>query len=146
MREKPVLFRAKNLSASIWKSRPNICSLICGYFTARLLHSDFGSSKSKKNLVSSLHLFLSIFYSFLLDVSVTLNSQMWPTITPGLSGFWDQSQVNSVLNTAFWSVEQTDFKNVIVENIHWVLFEDAEVAEVKQPRNSKRRKFYYEKW
>ena len=31
-------------------------------------------------------------------------------------------------------------------NIHWVLFEDAEVAKVKQPRNSKRRKFYYEKW
>ena len=42
-------------------------------------------------------------------------------------------------------MEQTDFKNVIVENIHWALFEDAEVAEVKRPRNSKRRKFYYEK-
>ena len=25
-------------------------------------------------------------------------------------------------------MEQTDFKNVIVENIHWALFEDAEVA------------------
>ena len=48
--------------------------------------------------------------------------------------------------SAFWSVEQTDFKNVIVENIHWALIEDAEVAEVKRPRNSKRRKFYYEKW
>ena len=51
--------------------------------------------------------------------------------TPGLSGFWDQSQANSALYSAFWSVEQTDFKNVIVENIHWALFEDAEVAEVK---------------
>ena len=40
-------------------------------------------------------------------------------------------------------MEQTD---VIVENIHWALFEDAEVAEVKRPRNSKPRKFYYEKW
>ena len=38
-----------------------------------------------------------------------------------------------------------NFKNVIVENIHWALFEDAEVAEVKRPRNSKRRKFYYKK-
>ena len=66
--------------------------------------------------------------------------------TPGLSGFWDQSQANSALYRAFWSVEQTDFKNVIVENIHWALFEDAEVAEVKQPRNSKRREFYYKKW
>ena len=42
-------------------------------------------------------------------------------------------------------MESTDFKNVIVENIPPALFEDAEVAEVKQPRNSKRRKFYYEK-
>ena len=66
--------------------------------------------------------------------------------TPGLSGFWDQSQANSALYSAFWSAEQTDFKNVIVENIHWALFEDAEVAKVKQPRNSKRQKFYYKKW
>ena len=42
-------------------------------------------------------------------------------------------------------MEQTDFKNVIVENIPPALFEDAEIAEVKQPRNSKRQKFYYEK-
>ena len=49
--------------------------------------------------------------------------------TPGLSGFWDQSQANSALYSTFRSVEQTDFKNVIVENIHWALFEDAEVAE-----------------
>ena len=41
--------------------------------------------------------------------------------------------------------EPTDFNNVIVENIPPALFEDAEVAEVKRPRNSKRRKFYYEK-
>jgi hypothetical protein len=27
-------------------------------------------------------------------------------------------------------VEPTDFKNVIFENIHWALSEDAEVAEV----------------
>ena len=26
-------------------------------------------------------------------------------------------------------MEQTDFKNVIVENIHWALIEDTEVAE-----------------
>ena len=38
-------------------------------------------------------------------------------------------------------MEPTDFKNVIVENIHWALSEDAEVAKVKQPQNSKRRKF-----
>ena len=37
--------------------------------------------------------------------------------TPGLSGFWDQSRVNSALYIAFWSVEPTDYKNVIVENI-----------------------------
>ena len=54
--------------------------------------------------------------------------------------------MNSVLYSAFWSVEQTDFKNVIVENIPWALFEDAEVAEVKRPRNSKQQKFYCKKW
>ena len=63
-----------------------------------------------------------------------------------LSGFWDQSQANSALYIAFWSVEPTDFKNVIIENIPPALSEDAEVAEVKRPRNSKRRKFYYKKW
>ena len=42
-------------------------------------------------------------------------------------------------------MEPTDFKNVIVENIPPALFEDAEVAEVKQPRNPKRRKFHYGK-
>ena len=31
-------------------------------------------------------------------------------------------------------MEPTDFKNVIVENIHWALSEDAEVADVKQPQ------------
>ena len=66
-------------------------------------------------------------------------------LTLGLSRFWDQSQVNSALYIKFWSVELTDFKNVIVENIPPALFEDAEVAEVKQPRNPKRQKFYYEK-
>ena len=42
-------------------------------------------------------------------------------------------------------MEPTDLKNVIVENIPTALFEDAEDAEVKRPRNSKRQKFYYEK-
>ena len=64
-------------------------------------------------------------------------------VTPDQSGFWDQSQANSALYSVFWSVEQTDLKSVIVENIHWALFKDAEVAEVKQPRNSKRRRLPY---
>ena len=72
-------------------------------------------------------------------------SSVWPD-TPGLSGVWDQNRVNSAPYIAFWSVEPTDLKNVIVENIPPSLSEDAEVAEVKRPQNSKRRKFYYEKW
>ena len=36
-----------------------------------------------------------------------------------------------------FSFERTDFKNVIFENIHWAHSEDAEVAEVKRPRNPK---------
>ena len=63
-----------------------------------------------------------------------------------LSRFKDKNQANRALYSVNYSVEHTDFKNVIVENIPPALSEDAEVAEVKQPRNSKRRKFYYEKW
>ena len=40
-----------------------------------------------------------------------------------------------------FSVFHTDFKNVIFEKIHRPPSEDAEVAEVKRPRNPKRRKF-----
>ena len=40
-----------------------------------------------------------------------------------------------------FSLECTDFKNVIFEKIHWAHSEDAEVAEVKRPRNPKWRKF-----
>ena len=36
-----------------------------------------------------------------------------------------------------FSLECTDFKNIIFEKIHWAHSEDAEVAEVKQPRNPK---------
>ena len=36
-----------------------------------------------------------------------------------------------------FSLECTDFKNVIFEKIHWAPSEVAEVAEVKRPRNSK---------
>ena len=57
---------------------------------------------------------------------------------------WPERILRSTVH-AFWSVEPTDFKNVIVENIPPALFEDAEVAEVKWPRNSKQQKFYYEK-
>ena len=42
-------------------------------------------------------------------------------------------------------MEPTDFKNAIVEKIPPAVFEVAEVAEVKRPRNWKRQKFYYEK-
>ena len=55
-------------------------------------------------------------------------------VTPGLSGFWDQSQANSELYSEFWSLEPTDFKNLIVENIHLALSEDAKVPNVKWPR------------
>jgi hypothetical protein len=53
--------------------------------------------------------------------------------------------LRSKSNSAFWSVEPTDFKNVILENIPPALSEVAEVAKVKQSRNPKWRKFYYEK-
>ena len=40
-------------------------------------------------------------------------------------------------HTSSFSLERTDFKNVIFEKNHWAHSEDAEVAEVKQPRNQK---------
>ena len=42
-------------------------------------------------------------------------------------------------------MQPTDFKNVIVENIPLAVFEDADVAEIQQPQNSKIQEFYYEK-
>ena len=43
-------------------------------------------------------------------------------------------------------MEPTDFKNVIIEDIHGGPSEDTEVVEVKRPWNSKQLKFYFEKW
>ena len=40
-------------------------------------------------------------------------------------------------HASYFSLECTDFKNVIFEKIHWAHSEDTEVAEVKRPRNLK---------
>ena len=40
-------------------------------------------------------------------------------------------------HTSSFSLERTDFKNVIFEKIPWAPSEVAEVAEVKRPQNSK---------
>ena len=66
--------------------------------------------------------------------------------TPCLSGFWDQSQVNGALYIAIWSVEPTDFKNVIFEDIHWALFEIAEVAEETQNDENSKSKLIKNRW
>ena len=58
---------------------------------------------------------------------------------------WVDFKIKVKQIAAFWSAEPTDFKNVIVETILPALSEVAEVAEVKQHRNPKLRKFYYEK-
>ena len=68
------------------------------------------SKTNQKATIIDIKLLLGI---KILDVFPSLPN----SITPGLSGFWDQSQANSPLYIAFWSVEPTDFKNVIVENI-----------------------------
>ena len=71
---------------------------------------------------------------YLLDFDLKLRSgQGWCIISISLSSP-TQFRVNIALYSAFWSVEPTDFKNVIVENIPPALFEDAQVAEVKRPR------------
>ena len=44
-------------------------------------------------------------------------------------------------HTSSFSLERTDFENVIFEKIPWAPSEDAEVTEVKQPWNTKPRKF-----
>ena len=66
--------------------------------------------------------------------------------TTGLKGFWDQSQTNSAVYSAFWSVEPTDFKNVIIENISPALSFEWPACLLKFYRKQKRRKSYYEKW
>ena len=42
--------------------------------------------------------------------------------TPGLKGFWDESQTNKANYSAFWSVDATMFKNVISLKIFPQLF------------------------
>ena len=64
--------------------------------------------------------------------------------TPGLSGFWDQSWVNSALYIAFWSVEPNDFKNVIVEIIHLSYLESFHFSNFQRPASEAANKF--EKW
>ena len=48
---------------------------------------------------------------------ISFGSDLSKIVTPGLGGFWDQSQVNSALYIEFWSVDPSDLKNVIVGNI-----------------------------
>ena len=64
----------------------------------------------------------------------------WPFAPP----LWkDLVKISSrkLWHTSSFSLERTDFKNVIFEKIHWAHSEDAEVAEVKQPQNPKQQKF-----
>ena len=60
-----------------------------------------------------------------------------PQLTPPL---WiDLVKISSrkPRNASSFSLEYSDLKNVIFEKIHWAHSEDAEVAEVKRPRNPK---------
>ena len=60
-----------------------------------------------------------------------------PTSTPPL---WrDLVKISQIKlwHTSSFLLERTDFENVIFEKIPWAPSEDAEVAEVKQPRNPK---------
>ena len=66
-------------------------------------------------------------------------------ITPSLSRGWDQNRVNSTLYIAFWSVEPTDIKNVIIENISPALSLYWPACLLKFYRKQKQRKFYNEK-
>ena len=54
--------------------------------------------------------------------------------TPPLWRDLEKISSRNLWPTSSFSLERTDFKNVIFEKIHWAHSEDAEVAEVKRPR------------
>jgi hypothetical protein len=56
---------------------------------------------------------------------------LWPDLVKILT--------RKLRHASSFSLERTDFKNIIFEKIHWAHSEDAEVAEVKRPRIPKRR-------
>ena len=64
-----------------------------------------------------------------LNLSTEITPPLWTDLVKMFS--------RKMRHASFFSFEHTDFKNVIFENIHWAHSEDAEVAEVKQPRNPK---------
>ena len=67
----------------------------------------------------------------------SFNRRATPPLWPDLVKIWTRKRRHA----SSFSLECTDFKNVIFEKIHWAHSEDTEVAEVKRPRNSKRWKF-----
>ena len=71
------------------------------------------------------------------DTKVMLGHALAKQSTPPL--WTDLVKVSSrkLRHASSFSLECTDFKNVIFEKIHWAHSEDAEVAEVKRPRNPK---------
>ena len=128
-------------SDSVKSGRQMLISQQCKAATELMNNKLLGLSPPG-GLVSPYGGFVSLLYDQGLHFElIKLCQDSW-MCTPGLSGVWDQNRVNSALYIAFWSVEPTYFKNVIVENIPPALSED---PEVKRPRNSKRWKFYYEK-
>ena len=64
-----------------------------------------------------------------LNLSTEITPPLWTDLVKMFS--------RELRHASSFSFERTDFKNVIFENIHWAHSEDAEVAEVKRPRNPK---------
>ena len=64
-----------------------------------------------------------------LDKTIPCTPPLWPDLVKILT--------RKPRHASSFSLECTDFKNVIFEKIPWAHSEDAEVAEVKRPRNSK---------
>ena len=72
-------------------------------------------------------------FSYLLFVIAWATPPLWTDLVKISS--------RKLRHASFFSAWSPDFKNVIFENIHWAHSEDAEVAEVKRPRNPKWQKF-----
>jgi hypothetical protein len=80
------------------------------------------------------------FYKNLWTKKININSK-GTLYTPPLWTDLVKMLTRKLRHASSFSLECTDFKNVIFEKIPWAHSEDAEVAEVKRPRNPKRRKF-----
>ena len=110
----------------------------CSFFSAM-------SSRKMKCSVSKIWSNWGPFNSYVDKKSKKKSTIVHSTSPRLLKNLKNESFPNKIFHSSFWSMEATDFKNVIQNKIHWAEFETAEVEvvfEVTKANISKSSSFY----